>query len=101
MLMLTRRIGERLIITAGDREIAISVVENKENQVTLGIVADKDVAVHREEVHRKLKQDGRGLKYQPASTRKYVPPSAPTTGIDTTVEQQQQQSVTTAQEHKV
>jgi len=47
MLVLTRRIGETLMI--GDR-VSVTVLDVKGNQVGLGINAPKQVAVHREEV---------------------------------------------------
>ena len=54
MLILTRRIGEALMI--GDR-ITVTVLDVKGNQVRLGINAPKDVAVHREEVFERIKQE--------------------------------------------
>ena len=47
MLILTRRIGETLQI--GD-DITLTVLAVKGNQVRIGVVAPKDVAVHREEL---------------------------------------------------
>ena len=46
MLILTRRVGEALMI--GD-DITITVLGTKGNQVRLGVSAPKDVSVHREE----------------------------------------------------
>ena len=54
MLILTRRIGEALMI--GDR-FTVTVLDVKGNQVRLGINAPKDVAVHREEVFERIKQE--------------------------------------------
>jgi carbon storage regulator len=54
MLILTRRIGETLMI--GDR-VTVTVLEVKGNQVRLGIHAPKEVAVHREEVFERIKQE--------------------------------------------
>ena len=51
MLILTRRVGEALMI--GDN-ISISVLGVKGNQVRIGIDAPKEVAVHREEIFRKI-----------------------------------------------
>ncbi len=52
MLVLTRSIGERLIINDG--EIKLSVLEVKGNQVRIGIDAPRDVSVHREEVFERI-----------------------------------------------
>jgi carbon storage regulator len=51
MLILTRRVGETLMI--GDN-ITINVLGVKGNQVRLGIDAPKDVPVHREEIFNKI-----------------------------------------------
>jgi carbon storage regulator len=52
MLILTRRIGETLMI--GD-DVTISVLSVKGNQVRVGINAPKEVTVHREEVYLRIK----------------------------------------------
>lgn len=56
MLILTRRVGETLMI--GD-DVAITVLGVKGNQVRIGVKAPRDVAVHREEVFDKIhNEDG-------------------------------------------
>jgi carbon storage regulator len=53
MLILTRRVGETLMI--GD-EITVSVLSLKGGQVRVGINAPRNVAVHREEIHKRIQQ---------------------------------------------
>lgn len=54
MLILTRRIGE--VLRVGD-EVSITVLGIKGNQVRIGIDAPKDVAVHREEIYQRIKNE--------------------------------------------
>ncbi|MWN32553.1 carbon storage regulator CsrA [Gilliamella sp. Pra-s65] len=53
MLILTRRVGETLII--GD-DVVITVLGVKGNQVRVGINAPKDVSIHREEIYNRIHQ---------------------------------------------
>jgi carbon storage regulator len=54
MLILTRRVGESLMI--GD-EVSVTVLGVKGNQVRLGVNAPKTVAVHREEIYQRIQQE--------------------------------------------
>ena len=54
MLILTRRVGETLMI--GD-EVTVTVLGVKGNQVRIGVNAPRDVTVHREEIYERIKQE--------------------------------------------
>ncbi|MFV0275876.1 MAG: carbon storage regulator CsrA [Parahaliea sp.] len=55
MLILTRRVGETLMV--GD-DITVTVLGVKGNQVRIGVNAPRDVAVHREEIYNRIQEDG-------------------------------------------
>ena len=58
MLVLTRSVGERLIINDG--EIRLNVLEVKGNQVRIGIEAPKHISVHREEIYQRIQKEQNG-----------------------------------------
>lgn len=57
MLILTRRVGETLVI--GD-DVTVTVLGIKGNQVRIGVNAPKDVSVHREEIYDRIQREKTG-----------------------------------------
>jgi carbon storage regulator len=54
MLILTRRVGETVMI---GNDVTVTVLGVKGNQVRIGVNAPKDVAVHREEIYERIKRE--------------------------------------------
>jgi carbon storage regulator len=65
MLILTRRVGETLMI--GD-DVTVTVLGVKGNQVRIGINAPKETSVHREEIYQRIQHEKTGSP-MPAASR--------------------------------
>lgn len=61
MLILTRRVGETLMVGS---EVKVSVLGVRGSKVKIGIVAPKDLPIHREEVFLRIKNEGAGAVSQ-------------------------------------
>ncbi len=70
MLILTRRVGETVMI--GD-DVTITVLGVKGNQVRVGINAPKTVAVHREEIYERIKREQQSEEVAEQPKAEYAP----------------------------
>ncbi len=72
MLILTRRVGESVVI---GEDVTVTVLGVKGNQVRIGINAPKHVTVHREEIFERIKsgQGAGAADDQPADARESLP----------------------------
>ena len=64
MLILTRRVGESLMI--GDN-VTVTILGVKGNQVRVGVNAPKEVSVHREEIYERIQAEKAGQDQPPPS----------------------------------
>jgi carbon storage regulator len=78
MLILTRRVGETLMI--GD-EVTVTVLGVKGNQVRIGVNAPKEVAVHREEIYERIKRERQGAGANAGETMEPVSAESPDPGV--------------------
>ena len=66
MLILTRRVGETVMI---GNDVTVTVLGVKGNQVRVGVNAPRDVAVHREEIFERIKRENEAGTSSPAPTK--------------------------------
>ena len=64
MLILTRRVGETVVI---GNDVDITVLGVKGNQVRLGVKAPREISVHREEIYKRIKGESGKRNASPAN----------------------------------
>lgn len=94
MLILTRRVGETIVI--GD-DVIITVLGIKGNQVRIGINAPKDVSVHREEIYQRIQNEKKEAPAAAASApvlkKDDAPVAAPVTTTTTTIRKKRESKI--------
>ena len=73
MLILTRRVGEKLVI--GDN-VTVTVLGVKGHQVRIGIDAPRDVSVNREEIYQRIQKEKKALNGNEVGPSSYDPDSS-------------------------
>jgi carbon storage regulator len=66
MLILTRKVGEKLII---GEDVSVTILSLKGNQIRIGIDAPRSIKVHREEVYERIQKERETLSVVPATSR--------------------------------
>jgi carbon storage regulator len=74
MLILTRRVGETIMI---GEDITVTILGVKGVQVRIGVNAPKEVAVHREEIHERIKKEQRNANGSASRSPGTLPALAP------------------------
>jgi carbon storage regulator len=59
MLILTRRVGETVIV---GNDVAVTIVSVKGNQIRIGISAPKNVSIHREEIYERIRREQQPIR---------------------------------------
>ena len=92
MLILTRRVGETIVI--GD-DVIITVLGIKGNQVRIGINAPKDVSVHREEIYQRIQQEKNttSTTTAPSTTTEAAPKNEESATVTTTIRKKREVKV--------
>jgi carbon storage regulator len=72
MLILTRRVGETVMI---GNDVTVTVLGVKGNQVRVGVNAPKEIAVHREEIYERIKREAQSGIVRPMEPQETGKPS--------------------------
>jgi len=97
MLILTRRVGETIVI--GD-DVIVTVLGIKGNQVRIGVNAPKDVSVHREEIYQRIQQEKNTAPAPAPAPEKAKPAETAAAATTTTVRKKREPKTTNKTENK-